>query len=196
MINVSAFAVDVEDLTDLNRLPSVDQLRPSSCPRCGAPSCPPGKSLGIVGHGTYRRQVRGLAPGDWAIIFVRRYLCRCCGGTISVLPDELLPRRWYTGGAILRVLVDVLVRGITVAALRSIVGPGERSPHWTSPGRWASQLGTSLWQWRAAELANRKSLDAGVLIQRLMNLAGADIRGPSTDLEAAARFLVTGTSHA
>jgi hypothetical protein len=118
------FSVDVEDLVDLSRLPSVDDLRPCACPLCGEPSQRPGERLGIVGHGTYLRQV--LEASKAIVIRVRRYLCRACRRTISVLPEALLPRRWYAAGAILLALVLSLLLGKTAEEIRRrFAAPGE-----------------------------------------------------------------------
>lgn len=196
MINVRAFAIEVEDLVDPNYLPSVDAQRPAFCASCGNPAHPPGGCLGIVGHGTYQRQVRGFAPGEWILVHIRRFLCVACKRTTSVLPDSLLPWRWYSGTAILRVLVQVLLLGVAVADLRGSIGPGGRDPHWSSPARWMRQLGERLWSWHAAELGHSPGLEHGDFLGRLLGLAGAHARSPDDELEVAARRLVTGTTHA
>ena len=195
MINVRAFATEVEDLADLSRLPSVDALRPSSCPCCGAAAYPASGNLGVVGHGTYQRQVRGLAPGQWVVIFIRRYLCLTCKRTISVLPDLLLPWRWYSANSILMVLVQALLLGVAVASLRDAIGPGGRAPHWLTPARWARQLGDRLWSWRAAEVGHCAKLERPELLARILALGDAHARSPDVELERAACRLIAGTSH-
>jgi hypothetical protein len=58
----------------------------------------------VVGHGVRERQVRGpLAPDrapEVVVVRVRRYRCRRCGAVMTVLPRELLARRYYSASAI------------------------------------------------------------------------------------------------
>ena len=59
-----------------------DRYRPEYCPQCEAPQP-------LAGHGFYSRSlVDGAFDG---VIRVRRYLCRCCKRTISLLPEFVLP---------------------------------------------------------------------------------------------------------
>lgn len=112
VVIVRAFPVSVEDLAQLSRLPSVDELRPGCCPLCEQPSRELGGGLQVVGHGTYRRQALGLTGGcREMLIWIRRFLCRACGRTISVLPDSLYPGRWYSAALILASLTLALLGG-------------------------------------------------------------------------------------
>jgi hypothetical protein len=193
------FAVDVEDLVELSRLPSVDDLRPCACPLCGEPSRRPGERLGIVGHGTYLRQV--LRAGKALLVRVRRYLCRACRRTISVLPEALLPRRWYAAGVILLALVLSLLLGVTAAEVRGrFAEPGE-TRGWKTLDRWQRQLLAPLWSWVAAQLGFAEQGPGGDRIQRrdrlrkLLRLHGADERSPPVEIERVAAALVRGTAH-
>ena len=128
MIIIRSFCDSVEELFDANRLPSVEQLRPSSCPLCGELAFSPGKPLGIVGHGTYRRQILGVVEvAVEAITLVRRYLCRGCRRTINILSDHLHPRRWYGGGAILEALKLHLLKDLSEREIRERFGIVTRS---------------------------------------------------------------------
>lgn len=73
-------------------------VRPKHCPACGAPSRPLGRPLGIRGHGSRARQVRGpLQPdGPWVTVTIRARRCLCrCGATMLVVPAGVLAlRRW------------------------------------------------------------------------------------------------------
>ena len=199
---VSAFPVDVEDLCDPSRLPSVDELRPSACPLCGKPARPPGERLGIVGHGTYLRQVLGrVGGGEPLVIRIRRYLCRGCPTTISVLPDELLPRRWYAGGTILTALTLSLLLGMPAAeARRRLAEPGE-TPGWKTLERWQRQLFAPLWSWLAAQLGfggrgpAKGRVQRTDRLQKLLSLHGACGRSPTVEIEQVACALARGTAH-
>ena len=100
-----SFALELEAFTDILRLPDVRATCPSSCPCCGNPTYPPGGTLGVIGHGTYRRQVIGVGLGRSLLIFVRRYLCKACRRTFAVLPDDLLASH----DALLDARIDALV---------------------------------------------------------------------------------------
>ncbi len=196
------FPVTVEDLVDPSRFPSVDDLRPCACPLCKKPARPPGERLGIVGHGTYRRQVLGrLEAARTLVIRVRRYLCRGCRATISVLPEALLPRRWYTGGAILLALTLSLLRGIpAVEVRRRLAEPGE-TQGWKTLDRWQRQLLAPLWSWVAAQLGfaeHAAGNDRGQRadrLRRLLLLHSAGGRSPTDQIERVACALARGTAH-
>jgi hypothetical protein len=59
-----------------------DRYRPDHCPQCEA-------KRPLTGHGFYRRTLVD-ATFD-GVIRVRRYLCRSCKRTVSLLPDFVLP---------------------------------------------------------------------------------------------------------
>jgi len=65
------------------------QLRQSSV-HGGRPECPIGPAHKVHSHGDYERYAK--ADGNEKEK-VPRWLCVVCGGTISVLPDTLLPYR-------------------------------------------------------------------------------------------------------
>ena len=156
MIIVRPLFEHVEWLFEAARLPSVDALRPESCPLCGELAFSPGERLGIVGHGTYRRQVLGLAEvSGEAVTCVRRYLCRGCERTISVLADDLHPGRWYAAGVILEALELHLVEGQSESEIRSRFGVVTESESWRSLRRWRSELLLTLWHWLARRLGCR-----------------------------------------
>jgi hypothetical protein len=152
-----ALARTVDELLDLRaRLPSVEALRPKSCPGCGYLAYGP-DGFGIVGHGVYWRQVLGVvSPQDENEIPIRRYVCGGCEQTISVLPDLLYPGRWYAGAVILEALRLHLVDDKTEGEVRVRFGL-EVDPEaiwwsWRSLRRWRRQLLARLWDWLAARL--------------------------------------------
>jgi len=63
-----------------------DAPRPEKCPHCGQKSC-------MIGHGYYWRK-----PRDQLQVYrlkVKRWLCKECKRTVSVLPNFLLRYRHY-----------------------------------------------------------------------------------------------------
>lgn len=106
----------------------------------------------VEGHGCYSRQVCGLSEG-WIVIWVRRYLCRGCGHTMSRLPDWLHPWRWYAA----TVIIEALYRHLILKEPARIISPrfgrmggGE----WRSLRRWRAQLlcSPTLWGWLGSRL--------------------------------------------
>lgn len=200
VVIVRRFPVSVEDLTHLRLLPSVDELRPSSCPLCGQAACPPGSPLRIVGHGTYRRQVLGrIGECRDLLIWIRRFLCRGCRRTISVLPDGLYPGRWYGVVVILSSLVLALVQGVSAAAIRDRFASSGETRGWKTLERWRRQLLAPLWSWLAGQVGvTGPSQDRGEQHRRLLRLVslhGAGARSSLDEIAHVARHLVCETAH-
>lgn len=198
---VLALAIAVEDCVSLDRLPSVAALRPPTCPHCHEPANRPGSSLGIVGHGSYTRQVRGLPGAAEIVIHVRRFRCLGCERTFGVLPAELLPWRWYAGSAILLALVGSLLLGRSARELCARMAFGATSAGWKSLERWRRDLLVRLWRWKAREIgfdAARAAWDRRLRarsLEQLLALVGAHARSARDELESAARRLAERTAH-
>ena len=200
---VRSFGFPAAELQNLRRVPSTDELRPVQCPSCSMAAGSPG-AFRIVGHGLYRRQLLGLpdAP-EGLVIFVRRFLCLACQKTASILPDEVHPRRWYAGSAILVALVGYLIHGVSAARVRAEIGAATGSRGWKSLERWRTQLLNSLWFWKGAELGHAAAVVGGGtsrphstrLLRRLLNHLGATDPYPPDDCVAVARNAVIGTIH-
>lgn len=205
MIIVTTLCGSVEELHDRFHIsaqpPSVDALRPSSCPFCGNPAHEPAKLLGIVGHGTYTRQVLGhTSVAMDFVIRVRRFLCRACKRTITRLADLLHPKRWYSGGAILEALRRHLIDGTTEPEVRNAFGPPIDSESWRSLRRWRRQLLDPLWKWLAPRLGIKGAAttreDGRDRVRRVLAEAGELAIGRSGAGLAAAPRLMKDTVHA
>ena len=107
----------------------------------------------VQGHGFYSRQVCGLSEG-WIVIWVRRYLCRKCGHTMSCLPDWLHPWRWYAATVIIEALYRHLILGETARVIGVRFGRWGDASQWRSLRRWREQLLVSptLWGWLGSRL--------------------------------------------
>ena len=197
MIIVRSFCDSVEELFEPNRLPSVEELRPSSCPLCGELAFSPGKPLGIVGHGTYRRQILGVVEvAIEAITRVRRYLCRGCRHTINILSDHLHPRRWYGGGAILEALKLHLLEDLSEREIRERFGIAVDSESWRTLRRWRSELLMTLWYWLARRLGVRgKARTRQDGRQRLRRLFAEAAASTKQCAASASRSLLCDTVH-
>jgi hypothetical protein len=205
MIIVVTLCASVEELHDRFGVhahpPSVDALRPDSCPFCRHPAHPPQKLLGIVGHGTYTRQVLGhISVAIDFVIRVRRYLCRGCRRTISIFVDILHPRRWYSGAVILETLRLHLIEGRTELEIRKKFGPEIESESWRSLRRWRRQLLDPLWKWLGPRLGfggpTMTREDGCRRLRRLLSEAGElQAERPDAGLAAAPRLTARTVHH-
>ena len=84
-----------------------DCYRPDHCPQCQA-------QLPLIAHGFYSRTL--VEAGFDGFIRVRRYLCRFCRRTVSLLPEFALPYLRFGITVISLFLVAHLLRGLTLAA--------------------------------------------------------------------------------
>lgn len=85
------------------------------CPFCRHPNC--------TRHGNYSRKgTRPLGPYQTTeVILVPRFLCRPCGATHSILPENLLPIcRWFLGDV--AAIAASLVQGKTLYAIAKRIG--------------------------------------------------------------------------
>lgn len=155
--------------------PDIDLVRPRQCPVCGAAARPPGRALGIVGHGVRDRQVRGpLAPGEppgTITIQVRRYRCRGCEAILTVGPRGLATFRHYAAVAIGLALRMVGVLGLSTAEARRRISPWQSFEvgAWVSVRRWlnaitdgrllpAAQIRASPPEWSLRQRAERAAM--------------------------------------
>lgn len=91
----------------LEAISDPDCFRPDHCPQCKA-------KQPLAGHGFYQRTLVDVAFDG--VIRVRRYLCRLCQRTVSLLPEFALPWLRFSLTVISLFLVARLLRGLTLAA--------------------------------------------------------------------------------
>jgi hypothetical protein len=84
-----------------------DRYRPDHCPQCQTPHS-------LIAHGFYSRTLVDAGFDD--SIRVRRYLCRSCKRTISLLPEFALPYLRFSIPILALFLVARLLQGATLAA--------------------------------------------------------------------------------
>lgn len=92
------------------------------------------------------------------VIWVRRYLCRDCGHTMSRLPDWLHPWRWYAATVIIEALYRHLILQETARSISARFRGEADAQQWHSLRRWRAQLLVSptLWGWLGSRLGIRK----------------------------------------
>jgi hypothetical protein len=109
----------LEEIADANR------YRPDHCPQCEA-------THPLTGHGFYRRTLADVAFDG--VIPVRRYLCRSCKRTVSLLPEFALPWLRFSIPVIAAFLVARLLTGLTLLAAAQAAAqagmPYQRGQFW------------------------------------------------------------------
>ena len=101
------------------------RYRPDHCPQCEAHGP-------LTAHGFYSRTLVDVVFDG--TIRVRRYLCRCCKRTVSLLPDFVLPYIRFGITVISLFLIARLLIGRTLAAAAIAAGlsamPYQRGQFW------------------------------------------------------------------
>jgi hypothetical protein len=91
----------------LEEISDPDRYRPDHCPQCAA-------KQSLTGHGFYQRTLVDVAFDG--VIRVRRYLCRLCKRTVSLLPQFALPWLRFSLTVISPFLVARLLGDLTLTA--------------------------------------------------------------------------------
>jgi hypothetical protein len=106
-------------------IPNVDRYRPDQCPQCQA-------QQPLTGHGFYRRTLVDVGFDEY--IRVRRYLCRSCKRTVSLLPHFALPYLRFSISVISLFLIARLLGGRTLQAAAAAAAlaamPYQRGQFW------------------------------------------------------------------
>jgi hypothetical protein len=102
-----------------------DRYRPAHCPQCQA-------QHSLTAHGFYSRTL--VDGGFDGSIRVRRYLCRSCKRTVSLLPEFALPFLRFSVSILSLFLVARLLQAATLAAAAvaaaQVVMPYQRGQFW------------------------------------------------------------------
>jgi hypothetical protein len=102
-----------------------DRYRPDHCPQCEA-------KHPLTGHGFYCRTLVDAAFDG--VIRVRRYLCRFCKRTVSLLPQFVLPWLRFSISVIALFLAARLRSGLTLVAAARVAAqtgmPYQRGQFW------------------------------------------------------------------
>ena len=97
-----------------------DRGRPSRCPQCPAEDP-------LTAHGFYSRTIVGEAFDG--LIQIRRYLCRACQRTVSLLPEWALPFMRFSIPLIAKAVKARLTEK-RAWKLAAPSGPYQRGQHW------------------------------------------------------------------
>jgi hypothetical protein len=75
------------------------------------------------------------------VVIVRRYRCRACKATVTVVPRQILARRHFAAGAIALALFVFGKLGATAAAAAAQIGSWARGPGaWRTLRHWLSAI--------------------------------------------------------
>jgi hypothetical protein len=124
----------VDEISDAGR------YRPDHCPQCESKEP-------LTGHGFYSRTLVDTAFDG--VIRVRRYLCRACKRTVSLLPEFALPWLRFSIAVIALFLLARLLKGLTLTGAALATGlmsmPYQRGQFWIRRfQKQAPALGVSL----------------------------------------------------
>ena len=118
-----------EEIADPSR------YRPDHCPQCQA-------AHGLTAHGFYRRT---LVDAEFdGSIRVRRYLCRLCRRTVSLLPQFALPYLRFSVTVIALFLMARLRAGHTLVAANKAQQWSRPNPRPPCPDKSATSCPTSV----------------------------------------------------
>jgi transposase-like protein len=102
-----------------------DRYRPDHCPQCET-------NHPLRAHGFYTRTLVDIAYDG--TIRVRRYFCRCCKRTVSLLPEFAMPYLRFGVVIIALFLVARLLLGLTLKgaaeAAKLVAAPYQRGQFW------------------------------------------------------------------
>lgn len=126
-------------------------LRPVQCPWCG-------RENSLIGHGYYRRKPR---DGERAYtLWVKRWLCKGCSRTLSVLPNFLLACRHYLVRVIQAVITERFERGQPWVAVEAECAK-QGTPALRTMQRWCKSLTELAPRWLGAVQETLARQDSG-----------------------------------
>jgi uncharacterized protein DUF6431 len=176
MVIVTEFGSVVDYLAHFGQL---DFPRPDVCPHCGAVQL-------LIGHGFYLRQP--ITPTHVYAVWIKRWLCKACRHTVSLLPSFLLRFRHY----LLEVIQDVVVTRFEVGASWSWVAqrctvedrPAPRTTH-----RWCVSFAAHAPAWLGPVLETLAEHDAPSPLLDPLGEAAGPHDAPRALLHAALHLL-------
>ena len=125
-----------ESLDEYNeKSESVALAKPHQCNACGAKEC-------FWGHGCYQRMV--VHEGTETLVKVRRFLCRWCGKTVSLLFSFLVAYRKHSASTVAEGIErysssETTYRGVATA-LSSLEAEEPPSPSHSTAFRWVKDI--------------------------------------------------------
>jgi hypothetical protein len=138
MVIVTEFGGSVQDYVD--RMERIEFPRPAVCPHCQALDV-------LIGHGFYPR--KALRPMQVYALRLKRWYCKACQRTVSLLPSFLLRFRHYLLDVIQWVVVTRFEDGVSWAEVERRCAV-EEAPSPRSMRRWCEAWAEHAATWLAA----------------------------------------------
>jgi transposase-like protein len=161
----------------IDRKKHKNSVCPEGCPQCGEKDC-------LIGHGYYQRKAKDEQRAYF--IRVKRWFCKNCHHTLTILPNFLFPHRHY--------LVRV-IQGVVVACY-------ECGQNWKRISRTCAQDGTpnlrTMQRWCKAFAGRAPSWLSGVHIFLAQQDSGSpwlDPQGEAPQAANAATALLAASLH-
>jgi hypothetical protein len=126
-------------------------VRPGMCPLCGGVDC-------LIGHGYYVRKPKGM--DGRGVVWIKRWLCRLCRRTLSVLPDFLFAFRHYVVRVIQAVIEERIGCGKSWARVERVCARGG-APARRTMQRWCVSFALQASRWLGAVQATLAQQDSG-----------------------------------
>ena len=131
-----------------------DCVCPGACPLCGGVD-------DLIGHGYYLRKPKGMiSRKDTGSVWIKRWLCKLCHRTISVLPDFLLTFRHYVVPVVQAVIEAHYGCGRSWAALEAECAEAG-APARRTMQRWCGSFAQQACRWLGAVQATLAQQDSG-----------------------------------
>jgi hypothetical protein len=169
------FGCNAQDYIDLGK--HQESPRPEGCPACGAKGC-------LIGHGYYQRKAKD--EQRVYLIQVKRWWCKVCHGTVSILPNFLFPWRHYLVRVIQAVVVACFERGLNWERIRQTC-TRQGTPALRTMQRWCKALAGRAPAWLAGVQT--------FLAQQDSTSAWLDPQGEAPLAKNAASALLTASLH-
>ena len=147
------------------------------CPLCGEEDC-------LIGHGYYWRKPKGM-QGEGKVL-IKRWLCKLCHRTISVLPDFLFSFRQYVVPVIQAVIEARWGCGRSWAALEAECAEAG-APARRTMQRWCGSFVEQASHWLGAVQATLAQQDSGS--------PWLDPHGEALSAKGPAQALLGGSEH-
>ena len=138
----------------------------------------------MIGHGNYPRKAKDERQAYR--VEIKRWLCKVCGRTMSVLPDFLLSFRHYVVRVVEGVLENRLERKLSWAEVKAKNSSGDM-PALRTKQRWCKSYGGEASRWLGAveeQLARQDSFSSWL-----------DPQGEAPRAQSAAEALLAASEH-
>jgi hypothetical protein len=138
----------------------------------------------MIGHGNYPRKAKDERQAYR--VEIKRWLCKVCGRTMSVLPDFLLSFRHYVVRVVEGVLENRLERKLSWAEVKAKNSPADM-PTLRTKQRWCKSYGGEASRWLGAveeQLARQDSCSIWL-----------DPQGEAPRAQSAAEALLAASEH-